>query len=497
MKKFLSLTLASMMLLGMLAACSNADGDSQQTNDPAVTTAAPAVGDTTPTETADPTVDANGYKRDDLPADLNFNNETITMLYWEDAEKPEFFVEDYTGEVVNDALLNRNRKVEERIGVKLEFVGTKGNYNNQANFVTQAQNSVNSGGDIDIFAGYSMTGATLAVQGLSQNLLDLKYINFDQPWWPASLIDETTINNKLYFCSGDIATSMLHFMYGEFVNRDMLKDFNLEDPYTLVEEGKWTIDKMFEMAKGVYSDLDGDGALSLNDRYGLVTSSIHFDSFFPAAGLRTVEKSEDGKSLMISPLFNSEKTVNLLEKINSFFHDSGEVNLTGTGAFFELGQTLFTVDRVYMAENRLRDVEFDYGVVPVPKWDEAQENYITCMAFPFTLYSISSATQKADIAAATLECLGSEGYRQVTPMLFETAMKVKYATNDKTAQMYDLIRESVVIDLGRIFTTTFNNYTYSIFRNAVSNNQNNALQQFKLYEKLLNKSLDKINPIYE
>lgn len=82
-------------------------------------------------------------------------------------------------------------------------------------------------------------------------------------------------------------------------------------------------------------------------------------------------------------------------------------------------------------------------------------------------------------------------------MLFETRMKVKYATNDKTAQMYDLIRSTVSIDLGRIFSTTFNNYTYSIFRNAVINNQNNLLVMFSRYEKLLNGYLEKITPIYE
>ncbi len=495
MKKFLCLALASLMLLGTLAACGDASDDSTDTTAAADTTASPS-GDNNVAETADPTVDANGFKLDDLK-DLDFEGDTVTFLYWEDAERPEFFVEDLTGEIVNDALFNRNAAVERRLNVKLEFVGTKGNYNNQANFVSQCQNSVNAGGSHDIFAGYSMTAATLAVQNLTHNLMELEHLNFEQPWWPDSLIDTTTINNKLYFCSGDIATSMLHFMYGVFVNRDMITNFGLEDPYTLVEEGKWTVDKMFEMAKGVYSDLDGDGKLSLNDRYGFVTSSIHYDAFFPSAGLRTVEMSADGL-MQISPLFNSEKTITLLEKINTFFHDSGEVALDGTGSYFELGQTLFTQDRVYMAESRLRDVEFDYGVVPVPKWDEAQEEYITCMAFPFTLYSISIASTKANTAAAVLECLGSEGYRQVTPMLFENAMKVKYATNDKTSEMYDLIRNTIVIDLGRIFCTTFENLTYNIFRNAViNNNENTVVTQFKVYEKMLNKALNKINPIYE
>lgn len=378
MKKLLSLSLVALMLMGMLVACGDTD-DPQQTNNPTVTTASPSNADTT-TEPVDDNLDANGFWNDDLPSDLNFGK-TINILYWSDAEKPEFFVEDYTGEVVNDAILNRNRKVEERLGITFNWVGTLGNYNNQSNFVTQAQNSVNSGGDIDIFAGYSMTAATLAIQNLTQNLMELEYLNLEQPWWPESLISETTINGKLFSCSGDIATSMLHFMYGCFVNRDMLKDFSLEDPYDLVENGTWTIDKMISMATGVYSDLDGSNSLTVDDRYGFITSSIHFDSFFTSAGLKTVEKDNEG-NLIISPLFGSEKTQALLEKINAFFHDSGEVNLTATGSIFKLGQTLFTVDRVYMAENHLRDVEFDYGVIPVPKYDEEQENYVTCMGVP-------------------------------------------------------------------------------------------------------------------
>ncbi len=494
MRKLTALALALLMLVGTLSACAQSDGSADVTADP-TTTAAPDAA-TVPAETTDPTVDANGFKRDDLSPELDFGGETITILYWDDCEKQEFFADEINGEIVNDAIYNRNRTVSERLKVELDFVGTKGNWGNQANFITQAQNSVNAGGELDIFAGYSMTGATLAIQGLSRNLIDLPYLNFEQPWWPDSLIDTTTINNKLYFCSGDIATSMLHFMYGVFVNRDMLETFGLEDPYTLVKEGKWTIDKMFSMATGIYADLDGNAKISLNDRFGFVTAEIHFDAFFPSAGLRTVEKTADGM-LQLSPLFNSEKTIDLLAKINTFFHDSGEVALDGTGSYFELGQTLFTQDRVYMAENRLRDVEFDYCVVPVPKWDEAQEEYITCMAFPFTLYSISSATQKAETAAAVLECLGSEGYRQVTPMLFENAMKVKYATNNATAEMYDLIRDSVDIDLGRIFCTTFKDYTCQIFRGAVKNNSGNTFAaQYKVYEKIMTKALDKINPLY-
>ncbi len=487
MKRIVCLILALVMLTAMLVACA----DPSDPVDDAETTPADIPSQTTPADDGDS--DEVTAPPIDMPViDEKFDSEVI-ILYWEDVEHPEFEVETQNGESVNDAIYDRNLAVEDQIGVDLVFVGTLGNFNNQRNFVSTALNGINSGGEHDIFAGYSMTGATLAVNGYVQNLRSLKYLNFEQPYWPASLIDQATINNKLYFASGDISTNMLHMMYAVFFNKQLITDHGLDDPYALVDNNTWTYTKMFEMASDLYNDKNGDGTRDQEDAYGLCTASIHYDAFFTGAGLNTVEKTNDDQ-LIISPSFNSEKTVSLLEDVCSFMWDSEDGYHGSTGAVFAKANTMFTLDRSYMAMIRRDEIEFEYGIVPVPKYDEAQENYVTCLAFPYTMYTVSIAAKHTDAAAAALEMLAAEGYQKVTPALFEISMKLKYSSDNEASRMYDIIRSTVSIDIGRIFATELNNFTYSTFRDrCVNNTASQWASAYKMAERKMKSLLTEIN----
>ena len=247
MKRTISLALVLMMLLGAFAGCGS---------DPAETTASAEVTDTTAAETETETL----YEPDDLPADLRYDGETINTFGWSGPAAIEFFAEEMNGELVNDAIYQRNLSVEERLGVQLEYVLQPGAYNDRNTWANTVVNSVQAGdGAYDIASGYSMSGATLAFKGVSINLNDLQYLNFDKPWWPASLQEEATCGGKLYFCSGDISTYMIYYLYGTYFNKQLIIDHDLENPYDLVREGTWTLDKMMEMSSGIYQDLNGDG----------------------------------------------------------------------------------------------------------------------------------------------------------------------------------------------------------------------------------------------
>ena len=93
--------------------------------------------------TTDPTVDVNGYKKDDLPEDLKFN-ENINILVWDDVEHEEFEVayEDLSGDIVEQSLYDRNSKVEERLGLTLNFIRVNGNADNVSGFSAYVNNSV-------------------------------------------------------------------------------------------------------------------------------------------------------------------------------------------------------------------------------------------------------------------------------------------------------------------------------------------------------------------
>ncbi len=114
------------------------------------------------------------------------------------------------------------------------------------------------------------------------------------------------------------------------------------------------------------------------------------------------------------------------------------------------------------------------------------------------MYSLSKAASDKSAAAATIECLASEGYRTTTPAIFEQAFKYKYSTGEENIVMWDIIKNSVSFDLGRIFTTSMNKLTYSLFRNALTNNQADKwFSTFAQNEKALNTYLEAIMKSFE
>ena len=436
-----------------------------------------------------------------IPDYLRFDGETIKFLYWSDVENPEFFVENQTGESVNDAIYNRNAMIEEAFGVKLEFTGTPGNFSNQKNFVNQAINSTQSGADAhDFFCGYSMTGATLMCEGVAQNLTNYEIIDFEKPWWPATLISKATIKDGIYFASGDISTNFIYMMYCCTFNKDLFADIHKSNGsvlYELVDSQQWTLDKLIEYSTDVYIDADSDGVASTGDRFGFFScGEVHYDAFYTASDLYTVVPAEDGSVKLCGDLF-SEKTQNLLEKLCAFLHTSGDAYLNTTN-IFTTNQAIFTIDRAQITTKKLTGASFAYGMLPVPKYTAEQEDYYTCMAFPFTTYVLSTASTHSEAAAATLELMAAKSYSNITPALFEEAMKIRYADQSEDSHMFDVIRESVVIDLGRLLSSQLQNLSYKLFRDAVSDNKATGWTSSQTAnQKLFNRKITDINKALE
>lgn len=484
------------MTLPMLLACAETTQAEETTIAPAVTEAPAAV-------TEETTVEETLFAPSNIPDDLKFDGTTLSILHWDDAHLVEFFAETDNGEPINDAIFFRNAKIEEQFGITLEFTGMNGNYSNRKKFVNACVNNVMSGSDIyDMFCGYSMTGASIMTEGISQDLTNYDIINFESPWWPKSLISKATIKDGVYFVSGDISTNFLYMMYLCIFNKDLFASIKQQDVsvlYNLVHDGEWTIDKLLEYTNDTYLDLDADQVVSEGDRFGIAVTSTHNDSFYTGADLESVYVNADGDLEMSDDLF-SEKTVNLLGKVCDLIHNSGNgYNKKGVEIFAN-GTVLFVVDRPNVIASDLTNVDFSFGILPIPKYDANQDGYKTCLSFPYTVYMISTASQNAEAAAATIELMAYENYVNVTPVLFEETMKARYADQSDDAFMFDYIRDGVVIDIGRLFTIQLDNMSYSIFRDAVNKNAAGSYassaskyaKTFKIKITEINKSLDNL-----
>ena len=341
-----------------------------------------------------------------------------------------------------------------------------------------------------------MTGAPLMCEGIAQDLTQYEVIDFDKPWWPASLISKARIKDGIYFASGDISTNFLYMMYCCTFNKDLFTSIHVQDCkvlYDLVDNQQWTLDKLIEYSTGVYLDSDGDTVLGTGDRVGFfLCGEVHYDAFYTGCDLYTVVPAEDGSVQLSDDLF-SEKTQNVLDKLCAFMHSSGDAYLSTTN-IFTTNQAIFTIDRAQITTKKLINATFTYGMLPVPKYNAEQDDYYTCMAFPFTTYVLSTAAANSEAAAATLELMAYHSYYSITPALFEEAMKIRYADASEDSRMFDIIRESVVIDLGRLLTTKLDNLSYSLFRNALAKNQAGSWSSMKnANSKVFNRKLSDIN----
>lgn len=177
----------------------------------------------------------------------------------------------------------RNELVKNRLNVEFLFTEQKGSNSYRADFLSFVQKSYQAGEHAyDIIATYSRTSGMLAINGYCYNLNEVDYLDFDNPWWPSRMLDTQTIGDKLYFVSGDASTNLIHLTYGMYYNKDILTDYQLEDPQQLVLDHKWTQAKLLEMTTNIYQDLNNNGTADNADQFGFCGVNYGFDAFYTA-----------------------------------------------------------------------------------------------------------------------------------------------------------------------------------------------------------------------
>ena len=497
MKRTLSAFLAILMLIGV-ACTAIACSEPSEEEVPATTTAAATVESNGGEETVDDRYDSNGYLKDDLDASLNFGNETVTILAWQHS-LPEFEVEEQTGSVVEDAVYTRNANTESRIGVKLEFIFRPGNNTAFQDFCKEASNNISAGeGTYDLIGCYLRSAGVLTLQNQLQDMLEVDHLDFEKPWWSSSLLDLNTINDRLYFISGDIASTLIYQMMFIVYNNDVGETCNLTNPQEIALEGKWTQELLLQMAKDVYFDLDSDGVKSDKDRYGLfsITHPL-LDIFYMGADMSYVVPTDDG-SLALSEDVLSDRSLSVIDRLNNLYHSSndGFFIKSASATLYAEGNSLFyNVSGQHLAQ-QFRGSDVNYSILPAPKYDENQENYRTPVAFTHTMYCIPIDAKDNEMSGAVLECMASEGYRHVTPALFETAFKYQYSKNPYDAELFEIIRDNVVFDISRPFFDSLGGDASSpirVWRMQIENGKNGLASAGKTYTRGWEKSLKSIN----
>ncbi len=474
--RLLTLLLAILMVAMTVVACNDGDGQGA--------------------EGSEQNADVYGREGDDLPA-LNYKNDTVKLLHWR-AFNHEYDIEQLSDDNVDNAIYERNSEVERRLNIDLQFQEEEGHVQYMHHFTSIVRNNYESKTYAwDLISAYARTEGMLAIQGYLEDLkaIEGSYIDInDKPWWPDNIISTVSIADKMYFVSGDASPNTLYMMHAIYFNKNMLDTYwdayareqgftpDVDEDtgevvaspasqwlYKKAYEGTWCLDDIIFASrgpeqKGIWVDADGDGIEELEDTVGFTSIGYLIDSFYTGSNLRLIEHTNDKSVLKISDDYGSFKTVSLVRKLGSWFAENGvyadnqEIGENyAVSKLWKPGRALFVATRV--SEAHIASINFNVGILPVPKYDANQLNYYTCMGNPFSLYGIyRGLPERAEGRAATLleltavlECWASEAYRLVTPQVFEVNMQLKYAESQYETDMFEIIRSSVVFDLGRIF----------------------------------------------
>ena len=398
--------------------------------------------------------------------------------------------EEENGEVFNDAMYKRNRTVEERFNIVIKQIVTPDGANSQTKKLILSGDST----AFDMFDSRCPDALTNWQEGLVLSYDDIPNIDLSKPYWNRTANETLTIGGNQYAAIGNFNFASYEISHALLFNKTMIQDFGLENPYDLVNRQKWTFDKMEEMMKPVIYDLNGDGAMDGNDRYGYLANPKEvLPNFWIAAGTFSVGKDENDMPYLA---MGSEKFVNAFNKTFSMLWDTGAYYLGKGGPdipqyaieMFSDNQSLFMDSTLFVIE-KMRSAEIEFGIIPYPKYDEAQKNYVSRIEYYMAMQVPVSNPDPAR-AGVMLEALNCESAKTIIPAYYEVALKTKYARDDESAQMLDLIMNTLVVDIGD--TTLCDKIRDAFMASMFEKNDRNLMSKIESTEKIIQKFIEKI-----
>ncbi|MBR4959810.1 MAG: hypothetical protein IKY52_02825 [Clostridia bacterium] len=423
--------------------------------------------------------------------ETGYGGEDFSILNMEDIYNMMSTMERYevTGEALNDAIYNRNRLIEEKFDIALQETLVTDTWELKA-VASEARTAIAAGDDEYDIMYIPMGGASpLITEGCFLNLREIDTIQFDKDWWNASFNDAITIKNTLYGAVGSANYMVQEGIRLLAYNYSILEDLGLEHPYDLVREGKWTMDA-FNSYLTAAASLRGDDSIAWNKdgnvAYGYSHNQTSMESFLFSCGEMMMKNQGDTLSFDCG----SDRFYNVIDKLAAVLTtedakvfqgmagDDMDPNEGGYLYAFKTQRALFSQSEVCKFQI-FREFDFDFGIVPYPKYDEAQESYISNTWYGTTCVHIPVTSADAEKTGHILDALSYESEVSVIPVYREITVENKGLRNEDSVEMLEIIANSLkplyhsIFQIGvslvdQISTSVWNN---SGAASAVASNQ--------------------------
>ncbi len=469
-------------------------GDTGETGDvTGAVTAAP----TTEAVTADPNdpyaqrmnVSAN------LPKELDFGGAHLRSMVNDSNDgvtTNDITVDAQTGEIVDDTIYQRKLYVEELLNVVIDPSAVL-EYTQASSTIRK---SVNAGDDAyDLYLEHMITAGGDTLEGIFLNWYDIPHMNFKQPWYPQATVENISMDDVMYLLLSDVMMSSFHNTYCYYYNKDIAANYDLPDIYDIVRTGDWTFDKLTELSRGIYQDLNGDGKRDSADQYAYATSiDSNVVTYAWAFDIDLLDVSS-GKPVVAA---NNEKMIGTVTKLRDFFYSSGEAfTMTLWTDFIDMftqGQVLFIPRCIGETQTYFREMD-NYGLLPFPKYDTAQDKYYTMLDGCSPLIAVPKTASNTEMIGAVLEAMGEYSYKYVVPAYYDVALKVKGTRDENSIEMLDIIADGRVVDFGFVYDS-WKGFSFSLMDLLAEKHNGDFASYYKKKEKSVVKHYTSVYEIF-
>ncbi len=390
------------------------------------------------------------------PAVEDFGGASFTILH--PTERAYDIAEESTGELVNDAIFDRDMMIAEMYNIHFVHEQETDQWENRSIYNNRIRSVVMSNDPVyDLVYGIEICTTETFTEGLYHNLMDFEEMLLDESWWCPGQTETFGIHGKLF---GAIGLSTMD-LYKEasvlFYNDKVLTDFGLDNPNPSVIDGIWTLDQFMAMTTAATQDTDGDGKATLGtDIIGFISRETNNRSWQTGLGIEILTPTADGTSMTAE---TSDRTATIIDTMRNFVSSNpASVSVLSNmdaelAAAFMSDTALFLCERLKKSET-MRDMESDYGVLPFPKYDVQQEEYYAqvATATTFTLFPLSISNPH--MSAMISEAMSFYGYEQIVPKYYESALKSKYMRDEESSKVLDVIFSCPVNSISFAFAGT-------------------------------------------
>jgi len=364
--------------------------------------------------------------------------------------------EEITGEPINDSVFERNAKVEEMFNC----VVAEMKYSDPGQLLSGLRKSITAG-DGQFDAAYIRLSGHLGPLASSSALYDLNQlpnIDLTQPWWDQNILNQTSIAGRVFAANGDIQILDKGAINAFVFNKQLQADYQSENFYGLVKDGQWTFEKMLEIARQISVDLNGDGKMDDNDRYGLLYYRDSIPAFLTATDSYIASKDDEDMPIMT---FNTEKVYSALDTIYEVIYDESVAYHTmrafGDSGFIIEGNRMFQNSQALLMYVRMTEIEglrgmdTDFGILPFPKYDTNQEKYYSLVNASIGSALVVPVTVNPEETGALLDAMAYTSRYTLIPAYYEVTLKGKISRDDDSEAMLNIIFSNMTYDLGGVY----------------------------------------------